>query len=56
MSVEINPIAYSPMSRSAPSTGSRTLGKIEFEVIEVQTENYLGEVDIVRVEGVYRRS
>jgi mannose-1-phosphate guanylyltransferase/mannose-6-phosphate isomerase len=31
-------------------------GKIDLELIEVQTGSYLGEDDIVRVEDVYRRS
>lgn len=31
-------------------------GKIDLELIEVQTGSYLGEDDIVRIEDVYRRS
>jgi mannose-6-phosphate isomerase-like protein (cupin superfamily) len=31
-------------------------GKIELELIEVQTGSYLGEDDIVRIEDDYRRS
>jgi mannose-1-phosphate guanylyltransferase/mannose-6-phosphate isomerase len=30
-------------------------GKIDLELIEVQTGSYLGEDDIVRIEDVYRR-
>ncbi len=30
-------------------------GKIELELIEVQTGSYLGEDDIVRIEDVYNR-
>ena len=30
-------------------------GKIDFEIIEVQTGSYLGEDDIVRHEDVYAR-
>jgi mannose-1-phosphate guanylyltransferase / mannose-6-phosphate isomerase len=32
------------------------LGKIDLELIEVQTGSYLGEDDIVRIEDDYRRS
>jgi mannose-6-phosphate isomerase-like protein (cupin superfamily) len=31
-------------------------GKIDLELIEVQTSSYLGEDDIVRIEGDYHRS
>ena len=31
-------------------------GKIDLELIEVQTGSYLGEDDIVRIEDDYRRS
>ena len=31
-------------------------GKIQLELIEVQTGSYLGEDDIIRVEDDYRRS
>ena len=31
-------------------------GKIDLELIEVQTGSYLGEDDIVRIEDVYNRS
>ena len=31
-------------------------GKIELELIEVQTGSYLGEDDIVRIEDDYHRS
>jgi mannose-1-phosphate guanylyltransferase/mannose-6-phosphate isomerase len=31
-------------------------GKINLELIEVQTGSYLGEDDIIRVEDVYNRS
>ncbi len=31
-------------------------GKIDLELIEVQTGSYLGEDDIVRIEDVYQRS
>jgi mannose-1-phosphate guanylyltransferase/mannose-6-phosphate isomerase len=31
-------------------------GKIDLELIEVQTGSYLGEDDIIRVEDVYNRS
>ncbi len=44
-----------PTSRSEPSTVWRT-GKIDLELIEVQTGSYLGEDDIIRIEDDYRRS
>ena len=31
-------------------------GKIDLELIEVQTGSYLGEDDIVRIEDVYNRT
>ena len=31
-------------------------GKIDLELIEIQTGSYLGEDDIVRIEDDYRRS
>ena len=31
-------------------------GKIDLELIEVQTGSYLGEDDIIRIEDDYRRS
>ncbi len=31
-------------------------GKIDLELIEVQTGSYLGEDDIVRIEDVYHRA
>ena len=31
-------------------------GKIDLELIEVQTGSYLGEDDIIRIEDVYNRS
>jgi mannose-1-phosphate guanylyltransferase/mannose-6-phosphate isomerase len=31
-------------------------GKIDLELIEVQTGSYLGEDDIIRLEDVYNRS
>jgi mannose-1-phosphate guanylyltransferase/mannose-6-phosphate isomerase len=31
-------------------------GKIDLEMIEVQTGSYLGEDDIVRIEDVYNRA
>ena len=31
-------------------------GKINLELIEVQTGSYLGEDDIIRIEDVYNRS
>ena len=31
-------------------------GKIDLELIEVQTGSYLGEDDIVRIEDVYSRA
>ena len=31
-------------------------GKIDLELIEVQTGSYLGEDDIVRIEDVYHRN
>ena len=39
------------------STGSRALnpGKMELEMIEVQSGSYLGEDDIVRLEDTYGR-
>ena len=30
-------------------------GKIDLEIIEVQTGSYLGEDDIVRIEDIYHR-
>ena len=41
--------------RSAASTGSTNPGKIDLELIEVQTGSYLGEDDIVRFEDAYNR-
>jgi mannose-6-phosphate isomerase-like protein (cupin superfamily) len=43
-----------PTSRSVPGTVWRTPGKIDLELIEVQTGSYLGEDDIVRIEDDYR--
>jgi mannose-1-phosphate guanylyltransferase/mannose-6-phosphate isomerase len=31
-------------------------GKIDLEIIEVQTGSYLGEDDIIRIEDVYNRA
>jgi mannose-6-phosphate isomerase-like protein (cupin superfamily) len=37
------------------SIASKIPGKIDLELIEVQTGSYLGEDDIVRIEDDYRR-
>jgi mannose-6-phosphate isomerase-like protein (cupin superfamily) len=39
-----------------PSHRLENPGKIDLELIEVQTGSYLGEDDIIRIEDDYRRS
>ena len=42
--------------RSARSIGLENPGKIDLELIEVQTGSYLGEDDIERIQDDYNRS
>ena len=46
----------SVICRAAHSIAWKNPGKIDLELIEVQTGSYLGEDDIVRIEDDYKRT